>query len=87
MKYALNLDTDGHILSATYPQYAPADSPIVDTLPEGDISEYRYVDGEFIYEPLLKAETQAPTTPTTEDRLSALEAVVTEMILGGGRDE
>ena len=56
MKYALNLAEDGRILSATYPQYAPDDAVLVDTLPEGDISEYIYRDGEYIHEPMAQEE-------------------------------
>lgn len=56
MKYALNLAEDGRILSATYPQYAPEDAVIVDELPEGDISEYIYRDGEYIHEPVEQTE-------------------------------
>ena len=52
MNFALNLAEDGRVLSATYPQYAPADAVLVEALPEGDISEYVYCDGEFIYEPI-----------------------------------
>lgn len=63
--YALNIDiTDGRILSATYPEYAPDDAVMVDTLPEGDISDYRYVDGAYIYEPLPKP--VEPDEPETE---------------------
>jgi FKBP-type peptidyl-prolyl cis-trans isomerase 2 len=51
MKYALNLSEDGRILSATYEQYAPADSVLVDTLPEGDITHYRYENGQYVYDP------------------------------------
>ena len=56
MKYVLNLAEDGRILSATYPQYAPEDAVIVDTLPEGDIYEYIYRDGEYIHEPVEQEE-------------------------------
>jgi len=35
--YALNLDEDGRILSATYETYAAAGMPAVETLPDGDI--------------------------------------------------
>lgn len=51
MNYALNLAEDKRILSATFPEYAPEDAVIVDSLPEGDIAEYRYVNGEYIHEP------------------------------------
>ena len=51
--YALNLDpVSNRILSATYPQYAPADAIIVDILPDGDISDYLYVNEEYVYDPL-----------------------------------
>lgn len=64
--YALNLAEDGRILSATYPQYAPADAVIVEALPEGDISEYRYVDGEYIHDPLPEPEQPEQPEPETE---------------------
>lgn len=54
--YALNLTEDKRILSATYPKYAPADAVIVEALPEGDISDYLYADGLYVYEPLPKQE-------------------------------
>jgi hypothetical protein len=60
--YALKLAEDGRILSATYPQYAPADAVIVAALPEGDISDYRYVAGQYVYEPLPEPERPEPET-------------------------
>ena len=54
--FALNLSEDGRVLSATYPQYAPADAVVVDALPEGDISNYRYIGGEFVLDPIPAAE-------------------------------
>lgn len=71
MKYALNLAENGRILSVTYPQYAPADATIVDTLPEGDVSDYRYVDGEFVYDPLPESDSEE-----TISQWDALEAQV-----------
>ena len=52
MKYALNLAEDGRVLSTTYPQYAPEEAIKVDNLPEENIYEYRYVNGEFIHDPI-----------------------------------
>ena len=54
--YALNLAEDGRILSATYPQYAPADAVIVEELPEGNLSDYQFINNEYIYNPLPKEE-------------------------------
>ena len=74
MKYALNLAEDGRVLSATYPQYAHYSAVLVDALPDGDIYEYRYVDGEFIHDPLPKPE-EPEAEPTTDDVLTALLGV------------
>ena len=52
MKYALNLAEDGRILSATYEEFAPADAVLVDELPEGNIADYRHVDGVYIHDPI-----------------------------------
>lgn len=56
MRYALNLASDGRVLSATYEKYAPANAVLTNELPEGDISEYRYVDGEYIHDPIPEPE-------------------------------
>lgn len=72
-KYALNLDEDGRILSATYESYAAASMPRVDTLPDGDITDYKYINSEYIYDPLPKPELAEPK-PSAE--AEALEMVV-----------
>lgn len=70
--YALNLKKDGRVLSVTYPEYAPADAVLVDALPEGDVSDYLYVSGKFIYDPVPHPEPD-PTEERTEvwDELDA----------------
>ena len=77
MKYALNLAEDGRILSATYPQYAPKDAVTVDELPEGDISDYLYVDGQYVYDPI--PEPEQPEGITLESRVETLETDNVEM--------
>lgn len=62
MKYALNLAEDGRVLSVTFEEYAPEDAVTVEELPDGDVSEYRYVDGEFIYDPMSKP-SAVPVAP------------------------
>lgn len=49
--YALNLAEDGRVLSVTYPQFAPDNAVVVDALPDGNTTEYRYINGEFVYDP------------------------------------
>ena len=74
--YALNLDKEtGRILSATFPQYATKDMPIVEALPDGDISDFLFVNGEYIYEPLPEPEPDPEPEPTAEELLDILLGV------------
>ena len=45
--------------------------PVVEKLPEGDVYEYKYIDGEFIYDP-LPVEPEPEPEPTTDDVLDVL---------------
>lgn len=81
--YALNLGSDGRILSATFDEYAPEGQPRVNVLPDGDITDYLYIDGEYIYDPLPEAEQVEPTpTPSDSERITALEDTIMEIISG-----
>ena len=70
-KYALNLGEDSRILSATYEAYAVAGMPVVSTLPDGDITDYKYIDGSYVYDPLPKPEPELQE-PTTDELLDIL---------------
>lgn len=52
--YALNLGEDGRVLSATYIKYYQTGMVKVRELPEGDISQYKYVDGSYVYDPIAE---------------------------------
>lgn len=78
-KFALNIAEDGRILSATFERFAPAAAALVDELPEGNISDYRYQDGKFVHDPLPATETEETAVPTTEDRLAALEQAISNI--------
>lgn len=69
--YSLNLDTDNRILSACVCLEGSEYKNVVDTLPDGNISDYKYVDGEYVYDPLPEPELQ-PEEPITNDILNAL---------------
>ena len=77
-KYALNLAEDGRILSATFEKYAPPDAVLVDELPEGNLSDYRWQDGAFVYDPLPETEP-VPKEPSQLDRVEA-QATYTAMM-------
>ena len=82
MKYALNLAEDGRVLSVTYLEYAQKDSLQVDEIPDDNVSDYIYKDGEFVHEPLPKNEPQEE--PTQLDRIEAqiaYTALMTDTLL------
>lgn len=78
MKYALNLAEDNRILSAwkVLPNGNYEGMPLVDVLPEGDISDYLYVDGQYVYDPLPEPEAPAPV-PTEDSVWDELDAAYT----------
>ena len=79
--YALNLAEDGRILSTSkkLPNRNYDKQVIVDTLPDVTdgkwISDYYYIDGEYIYDPLPRPEELIPE-PTAEDIMNALLGVM-----------
>ena len=70
-KYALNLGENGRILSVCNCLEGQTYENIVDSFPDGDVSEYRYVDGEFIHDPEPKPEPTAQE-PTAEELLNII---------------
>lgn len=74
MMYALNLNSDNRILSVTFDQFAPKSQPRVEQLPDGDVNDYLYVDGEYVYDPLPVPPTPTPE-PTADEILDALLGV------------
>ena len=75
MRYALNLADDGRILSVTYEQFAAPGMPIVDNIPEGNVSDWLFVDGHYVYDPLPVPPEPTPE-PSADDILNALLGVV-----------
>ena len=69
--YSLNLDSENRILSACVCLDGFEYTNIVDTFPEGDISDYKYINGEYVYDPLPEPEPQ-PVEPTADDVLDVL---------------
>lgn len=90
MKYVLNLAEDGRILSAgIYHTALPEGAIEVAALPTGDteaekrITNYCYVDGEFIYAPLPES-PNLDLSPTQLDRIEAqitYTAMMTDTLL------
>ena len=83
MKYALNLSKDRRILSVTYEEYAVKNMPIVEELPDGDVTDYIYnEDGTYTYSPI--PEEPKIVAPTQLDRIEAqiaYTAMMTDTLL------
>lgn len=78
--YALNLAPDGRVLSATFEEFAGVGAVFAQMLPEGDLSNYRFLDGSFLYDPLPVPAEQ----PSYLDRLEAqliYTAMMTDTLL------
>lgn len=72
--YVLNLDpTTSRILSAGIMPHPPEDAVLVDTLPDGNVVDYLYINGEYVYDPLPEPEPVEPV-PSDSERIDALEA-------------
>lgn len=67
--FALNLDTDGRVLSVGECIEGIEYDVVVESFPDGDVGDYKYINGEYIHDPLPKPEKE-PTVE--EDTLSML---------------
>lgn len=87
--YSLNLAEDNRILSACVCLDGFEYGNKVGTLPDGDITDYKYINGEFIHDP-LPVPVPEPAEPTAEEealsmvidhecRIAMLELGVTEL--------
>lgn len=60
MIYALNLDkTTKRILSVTFVEYAAPDAVFVVAIPDGNITDYLFIDGKYVFDPLPKPDERA----------------------------
>lgn len=93
--YALNLGTEGRILSATFEEYATDDMPKVDLLPTQEaasyspdteqvisggenITDYLYIDGDYVYDPLPEPEEEPEPIPTADISYDELAKAIQE---------
>lgn len=73
--YALNLGPDGRCLSAAPANLAPIGATLVPYLPDGNLYDYRYVNGTYLYEPVSASEPAAGVVSdevTTADMAAAI---------------
>ena len=63
--YSLSLDKDRRIIYATYKEYYP-EGVLVESIPDNDVTDYRYINGEYVYDPLPKPKPEPPPKPATD---------------------
>lgn len=78
--FALNLSTDLRILSAwkVLPNGNYDGMPIVEELPAGNLPDYLYINGEYVYAPLPEPEQPEPA-PSLEFRVATVESDVASL--------
>lgn len=80
--YALNLSEDNRILSVTSDEFAPAEQPRVETLPEGNIIEYKFINDEFVYEPLPEVVDNSARIAELKQNLADTDYIVIKIAEG-----
>lgn len=84
MMYSLNLSEDKRILSACVRLDGFEYENLVGELPKGDVTDYKYIDGEYVYEPLPKV-GETEEQPSQIDMIEAqvtYTAMMTNTLLG-----
>lgn len=73
--YMLNLDANARVLSVSVCLGDTSDGGVmVETFPsDRSITDYRFMEGEFVYDPLPTAATPPRPQPSIADRVAALE--------------
>lgn len=71
--YKIIIAGDGRVLSAATEDSAITGAVEVETLPDGNIHDYRYVDGAYVHDPL-----PAPEVITTTNPIDDLTAVTVD---------
>ena len=73
MLCALVLDSENRIMDFIPASGAPEKYPKVDetTLPKGEVHNYKYVGGEYVYDPLPKPEP-TPAEPSVESDMQEM---------------
>lgn len=69
--YSLNLAEDNRILSVCVCFEGIEYDNVVDSFPDGDITDYKYINNEYVYDPLPKPDPELQE-PTADELLDIL---------------
>lgn len=78
--YGLKLDDNGRILHVVTEAFITEEHISVECLPDGDVAEYLYVNGEYVWQP-AQAEMPEPTRLDTLEAQMAYTAMMTDTLL------
>lgn len=83
--YALNIDqTTKRINYKTYDIYGNIEDIRVNDIPEGDITNYLYINGEFVFDPLPEPEPELDPIEVLQSEVAELKSqneMLTECLL------
>lgn len=71
-KYSLNLGNNGRILSVCVCLEGQKYENVVDSFPDGDVTNYLYINGEYVHDPEPKPDPPESEPTAEEDTLSML---------------
>lgn len=79
MTYAIQTDSTYRINRWEFTKYVPSEQLdqyiLVDTIPEGNLTDYLYIGEKYVYDPLPEPEQPAPAS-SLETRVATVEAGV-----------
>lgn len=74
MEFALCLENDRILAAVIALPCTPPSMPRVETLPEGNLIDWLYKNGAYVYDPMPRPEPPTPE-PTADDVLNVLLGV------------
>lgn len=83
--YSLNLAEDGRILSACVCLAGQTYENIVSILPDGDITDYKYINNEYVYDPLPEPQPQPEPQGAEYATYDELAAAIKEGVNSYGK--
>ena len=81
MQIVLNLADDGRIQGAGVYAVIPEGAIVVDSIPEGNLADYLYIDGQFVHDPLPVVE-EPENLPSDAERIAELEEALALLLSG-----
>lgn len=83
--YSLNLAEDGRILSACVCFEGRVYENITNTLPGGDVTDYKYIDGSYVYDPLPEPQPELEPQGAEYATYDELAAAIREGVNSYGK--